>query len=667
MTTWHSYMKSGAAAPEWPYPIRYDTVTELDTDVLVLGGGIAGCHAAINAAREGARVIIADKGPIKRSGMGGAGVDHWLEACSNPHSKVTPTQWAERAYQYTSGYCNGPARYITAKESWDALLDCEQMGVQIRDEDDEFAGASFRDKDSKLLFAYDYENRHHLRVWGNKMKPCLYDELKRLNVTLLERTMITSLLNQDGVKGARVVGATGVNNRTGEFYTVTAKAVITASSSPSRIWCFSPEQTGGGGDLLEFNASCDGHAAGWQAGAEFVGMEFTMPMLAGTGYIPYGTGNANNTWHGASIVDSNGKEVPWGDCSGRELSTAEERFHPGAGEGFILSSGTMLDNATESTTPGPLDLPRRVMNNEVTLPLYADLTLLPEKERRAIFGLMVGNEGKSRIPVYDKYTKAGFDPDKDMLQVPVLTAQNYGFSCYWLGNVVPDFMRNVKCGGLLTDWNLRTNVEGLYAAGMCIYGNGPHSFAAATGRYAGRKAAHYALQAPAARIDRQQVERERERCYAPINRTNEGLGWKELNVAITRVMLDYCGMTKTESVMKTGLGILKDLKETEIAQASASNPHELMRVLECSSIVTASEIVLNACLARKASSAVMMFQRYDYPAMDPTDSFKWYPVRQNDDEVSVRELPLNFHLEAPYAPTYEENYALHAENKELAP
>ena len=41
---------------------------------------------------------------------------------------------------------------------------------------------------------------------------------------------------------------------------------------------------------------------------------------------------------------------------------------------------------------------------------------MPEDERKAIFGLMVGNEGKTRIPIYQNYMAAGFDPDKDMLQ-----------------------------------------------------------------------------------------------------------------------------------------------------------------------------------------------------------------------------------------------------------
>ena len=36
---------------------------------------------------------------------------------------------------------------------------------------------------------------------------------------------------------------------------------------------------------------------------------------------------------------------------------------------------------------------------------------------------MVGNEGKTRIPIYDTFTKAGFDPDKDLLQAPVMAAR----------------------------------------------------------------------------------------------------------------------------------------------------------------------------------------------------------------------------------------------------
>ena len=74
----------------WPYPVHYGKENELACDVLVLGGGIAGCWTAIAAARKGAKVIIVEKGVTRTSGAGGSGVDHWHAACTNPASKVSP-------------------------------------------------------------------------------------------------------------------------------------------------------------------------------------------------------------------------------------------------------------------------------------------------------------------------------------------------------------------------------------------------------------------------------------------------------------------------------------------------------------------------------------------------------------------------------------------------
>ena len=47
MSTWHDYVQKEGALPEWPYPIRYGEVKEVTSDVLVIGGGVAGCRAAI--------------------------------------------------------------------------------------------------------------------------------------------------------------------------------------------------------------------------------------------------------------------------------------------------------------------------------------------------------------------------------------------------------------------------------------------------------------------------------------------------------------------------------------------------------------------------------------------------------------------------------------------
>ncbi|MBN2062332.1 MAG: FAD-binding protein, partial [Deltaproteobacteria bacterium] len=227
---------------KWPYPVHYGKENEIETDVLFIGGGIAGSHGAISAAKKGARVAVVDKGPVIRSGLGGAGVDHWHLACTNPASNITPDEIME----YVSGFGdygylefgNGISAYITARESYDALLDIEKMGMKVRDVDNEFVGAPFRDEKTKLLFAYDYDSRYTIRVQAAKVKPALYNEMKRLGVQIFDRITMTSLLTENGSQGGRVIGATGVHRRTGEFYIFKTKAVVMSVARPHDIWIF---------------------------------------------------------------------------------------------------------------------------------------------------------------------------------------------------------------------------------------------------------------------------------------------------------------------------------------------------------------------------------------------------------------------------------------------
>src|ERR1035437_4896442 len=153
-------------APKWPYPVNYGKENEVSCDVLVLGGGIAGCWAAIGAARTGARVVLVDKGAVKTSGAGGSGVDHWRVATTNPACKVTPEEFARATIDIHGGWRNGIVEYITARDGYDCLLELEKMGVKIRDSEDEFKGAEFRDEKTKLLFCTDYAAKYCCRIWG---------------------------------------------------------------------------------------------------------------------------------------------------------------------------------------------------------------------------------------------------------------------------------------------------------------------------------------------------------------------------------------------------------------------------------------------------------------------------------------------------------------------
>ena len=647
---------------EWPYPVNYGKENEADADVLILGGGVAGCHAAINAAKRGAKVVVVEKGAVRRSGLGGAGVDHWHLACTNPCSKVTPGEMVEILkifgdYFYLE-YGNGITSYITCQESYDTLLDVEGMGVKVRDVDDEFVGAEFRDEKTKLMFAYDYENKYCIRVNGGAdIKVALYHELKRLGVKIYDRVMATSLLTEGGKQGARVVGATGVNVRTGEFYIFKAKATVLSTGAPAGLWIFSTELAGHT-LFQEPNLTGEGTAMAWQAGAELTTLERSSSGAAGGfSYPMYGTGNAHNTWYACTIVDANGKEIPWVDRDGNILKTVSERYRPVPGQmTFFHGRGPSYEFWGPSLIP---DLPERIMKGEFVLPLYADLPGMPEHERRVIWGLMIPHEGKCRI-IYDTYQRAGFDPDKDMLQVNVMPPDRYIFSPWWVSFGPRQWRTGGFCngGGLVFDWDLKTSLEGLYVAGQSTYAGGDHAGAATTGRYAGRKSAEYAKTAAESIIDRKQVDGEKERVYAPVRQT-DGIGWKELRAGLCRIMQDYCGEYKNEETLQMGLRWFDSIRESEASKAYARNPHELGRTLECLTHITMGEIVMQASLARKASSKFLDFKRLDYPEMDPPEWNKLITIRLENGDVKVGESPFNYWLLPPNAPTYEENYQKH--------
>ena len=411
----------------------------------------------------------------------------------------------------------------------------------------------------------------------------------------------------------------------------------------------------------------DGDAMGWLAGAELTMMERSQDSAGPFRYPAYGTGNAHNTWFACNIVDANGKPVPWVDGTGKILKTVEERYHAG---GQVPGGASLIP-----------DLPERIMKGEYVLPFYADLPGMPENERRAIFGLMVAHEGKTYIPIYHNYTQGWlrsgqrYAPGQCLASsigravLPWWSPGQQSISpSSWKANQSPGSLFGAPQwrstafsygGGLLVDWDLRTNLEGLYAAGCQTASGGGHPGSAANGRYAGRKAADYSKTAKEPVIDRKQVEDVKARVFAPVGRPGN-IGWKELQAGICRIMQDYCGQYKSEEILKTGLWWLNSIRESEAERTYVRNPHELWRFHECIVRLTVGEIIMQASLARKASSQFMDLKRIDYPEIDPPEWKKIVTVKLEKGQVEVGELPSNYWLQPPYAPTYEENYRQHS-------
>lgn len=574
----------------WPFPVDYERTDHLEADVLVIGAGAAGSSAGIAAARSGVRVIVCEKGAAMRAGNCGAGIDHFTDIADAPGSETTDEKLAAGKLSVNSGMIGvaGPAQvnrnYIASRGTWDALMRLEQMGLPVRDVDGDFEGSPTRDEDSGLMKAYNYRSWDTIKLrGGNFVIPVLNRELRKSGATVLERVMITRLLTEGGRQGARIVGACGFSTETGQFYVFHVKAVILASGYMCGNWTFSTELTGssyrwdpndtGDGFTMAYLAGAKTHSF-WSNGAAAGSHPFAWPR--------FGVGASGNTWTPCTIVDNNGKEVPWVYPSGETAETIEERV------------------SYDGPAPKiPQNLMDAVKRGEYELPFWADLSSLPDRERRGIWGMMMGNEGKTRYTVYDYYTRCGFNPEKHMLMCPIDPERGLGSMHGNNGEVKPWRSERGGQGELVLDWDLSTSIPGLYAAGAAGGLEGC-SFACSSGDYAGRHAAEYAYAHSWGEISEAQLGKEHDRVYAPVRRygrKDAHISWKELWGGTARVMQQCCGAYLSPSTISLGLEWMESIRRNEAQMTYARNPHELARVMECENRIESGELYMHACQA----------------------------------------------------------------------
>ena len=127
----------------------------------------------------------------------------------------------------------------------------------------------------------------------------------------------------------------------------------------------------------------------------------------------------------------------------------------------------------------------------------------------------------------------------------------------------------------------------------------------------------------------------------------ESLG---LHAGIARAMQFFCGEYKTEHLLNMGLDTLNEIEQNWVPKLYAIDPHKLMRSLEDLSILTKAQIIIQASLARQASSSILDFHRIDFPEIDPPEWRKFITLKQENGKVRIGEKPLD------YAGNLKENY-----------
>ncbi|MHB8867347.1 MAG: FAD-dependent oxidoreductase [Thermoleophilia bacterium] len=228
-------------------PAGYSTDIQVNTDVLIVGGGMAGSFAAIRAREQGAEVVLVDKGYVSRSGSTpyprgfmvfdperGHELDQWMNEAVAIGEYVNNRDWTE-------------AVILGSKRIFDEVLG---WGAGVK-----------RDEDGRILSNHNVSGGiEAMQLKYGSLSGVLRREVLKRGVTIVDRVTVTDLIKEDG----RVLGAVGVSGVEEAFYVFRAKATVLCTGGGSfKPYGFPISSTTG-----------DGTAMAYRVGAAVAGKEF---------------------------------------------------------------------------------------------------------------------------------------------------------------------------------------------------------------------------------------------------------------------------------------------------------------------------------------------------------------------------------------------------------
>jgi len=579
-------------------------IVSIDTDVLIIGGGLAGCMAAIKAAEYDVTVTIAEKANTLASGCAGTGVDHMWAYIPPVHEKMgySIEDLIESHTQAVAhGFINRELLQLVAGESYNRMLDLEKFGL------------NFRFKDSTLPGQFRIVPQFHsvpssFNFEGRDLKVLLTKESRKRGVKIVNRvTMVDLLVSREG----HISGALGVGTRDGKLYFFKAKAVVLSTGRVNRL---SRSVTGvWGNHRVPIYETGDGRVMAFRAGIPIINMEFLSPANFSIGNFELNLGSPRNTTQPAgSVVEADGEVIvprthfyDWERLGKEKVDAAE-----------ALRSQMAARPATHRQY--------FEMYNQGRGPFYLDLTGGTEEEIKYI-EWSISHEGKGSFFLHHLKDQEKFDFRKDRLE--------------WLPNCRE--MAGTASSGLVVNKNLETAIRGLFAAGDEV---GGVPWAAAPGAFTmgwhgGERAAKEAKsQKSFLDVNEEKLNSLKDLCSRMLE-NDQGLHWREVEIAIQNIVDHYAGNVRTAKMLTRGVDRLKDIKNN--VSLRAENPHELGRALEVMSVLDNAEMVLRASLQRKESRKIPFgFNRADFPEKNDKDYFAFLGQRFNGKEVEFSKIDI---------------------------
>ena len=545
-------------------PKKFDGVL-VETDVLVIGGGAGGMLAALSAKRHGkagTRVTLVDSWTIGRTGH---------TAFSNAWMIVAfPEDDIDGILREIVAGNDGIADQVLVREvledSFARLKDFEAMGMNFhRGADGSYARRPTRGLDLARVMYPD----------GGGLEFCwlLRRALEPIGVQLIDRLFITGLLRD----GERVVGAVGIDTRSGQFHVVKARTTIICTNAITFRSGFVRDITGTG-TLLAY-----------RAGATLRNAEFS--------YVRPGT--------------------PKFYFEGITFAIQE-------GARWVNAEGTAFMKQYEPDWADEADVPRiaRAMAAEKQKghdPMYLDMSAIPEPMRDTFIG--------SKVKWMDYFfRKLGSEAKTDM----------FGKTPYYALNQMTKM--GVRTGADCRSDVPGLLAAGLAQAGCANHFAGFHiGLCVGNGWIAGRSAVEDLDRLPAPTVDAGEIQMLHTETMKPLDAAAEAQSDRILR-DLQQIMFAYdVGILKRADRLERARMQIEALSR-EFEAIAAPHVHELVRLKETEAMLLAARMILCASLERTESR--LSHFREDYETRDDQNWLAWVDITDRNGELDLERTPI---------------------------
>ncbi len=610
---------------------QFETV-EVTTDLLIVGGGMSACGAAVEAVhwakKHNLKVTLVDKAAMDRSGavaMGLSAINTYLGVGKGEN---TPEQFVEYVRNDQMGTTREDLVYDIGRHVDSSVHLFEKWGLPI-----------WKDEEGN----YVREGRWQIMINGESYKVIVAEAAKNaLGMdNIYERVFIVKLLT-DEKDSNRIAGAVGFSVRENKFYVFKAKAIIMCAGGAVHI--FRPRSVGEGLGRTWYppwNAGSN-YAMMAQVGAELTQMESRfIPTRFKDGYGPVGAwfllfkSRATNAF-GEDYINNYEAIKPWEPYASAKPVATPLRNHQmilelmeGRGPVYMRTEEAIAKLAEQYK-----DDPKAYKKKMKELESEAWEDFLDMTITQALLWAANNIEPEKM-------------PSEIQASEPYFIGSHASHAGAWVSGPEDIAPPEYKWG-----YNRMSTVKGLFGAGDAVGGNA-HKFSSgshAEGRIAAKAAIRFILDNPEQpEIDSAKYEDLKAEIYKPLKTFEENKDYstvEDINpnyirpkmflFRLNKIMDEYAGGTAywyatNEKMLERGLELLQALKE-DSDKLAAANLHELMRAWENYHRLWTSEAHMRHLMFRQETRYPGYYYRSDYPNLDE-ENWKVFTISRYDPET----------------------------------